>query len=130
MIHNQYTGEETRVEVDPDLRELFKDKSIFLKFPDTCPFFRHPPGSEHACCTVHASRPDICREYRCWRLLILNHQGGRVGRIRYGRTLCSAESHLNQLWASCIENLQEPDDRVWETKITRILTRNGFSVRK
>jgi uncharacterized protein len=130
LIYNQYTSEETSVEVDPDKRELFEDKSIFKKLPNTCPFFRHQPGSELAYCTVHLTRPEICRDYGCWRLLILNHQGRRVGRIKYIRTLCSEDSHLTSLWESCIEDHREPDDAVWETAMIKILTRNGFTVRK
>ena len=130
LICNQYTGEKTPVGIDPDKREIFEDKSIFAKLPDACPFFRFRPGSELACCTVYQTRPEICRDYGCWRLLILNHQGRRVGRVRYIRTLCSDDPHLTRLWESCIENLQEPDDAVWENGMIRILSRNGFTVRK
>jgi len=130
LLYNQYTGEKIPVEVDPGKREIFEDKSIFKDLPDTCPFFRFQPGSELAYCTVYHTRPEICRDYRCWRLLVLNHQGRRVGHIRYIRTLCSDDPLLTRLWSSCIENLQEPDDAVWESVMIRILTRNGFTVRK
>jgi len=130
LIYNQYTGEETPVEIDPDKREIFEDRSIFAKLPNTCPFFRHQPGSELAYCTVHLTRPEICRDYGCWRLLILNHQGRRVGRVKYIRTLCSDDSYLTTLWERCIENSREPDDAAWEAEMIRILTRNGFTVRK
>jgi Putative zinc- or iron-chelating domain len=130
LIHNNYTGEETAVSVDPDKRDLFMDKSIFKRLPNTCPFFRHQPGSEKTCCTVHLTRPEICREYRCWRLLILNHRGRRVGKIQYIRTLCSADPSLIKLWNSCIEDHREPDDRIWEDRMVGILTKAGYTVRK
>jgi uncharacterized protein len=130
LIYNQYTGEETPVTVDPDKRELFLDKSIFEKLPDTCPFFRHRPGGELAYCTVHLTRPEICQDYGCWRLLILNHRGRRVGRIKYIRTLCSEDTFLTKLWDSCIEDHKEPDDAIWEDTMIRILTKAGYSVRK
>jgi len=130
LIYNQYTGEEIPVEVDPDKREIFEDKSIFSTLPDACPFFRYQPGSELAYCTVHLTRPEICQDYRCWRLLILNHNGRRVGRIRCIRTLSSDDPHLTRVWELCIENNAEPDDAVWETGMIRILTRNGFTVLK
>ena len=130
LIYNPYTGEETPAEVDPEKREIFGDTSIFSNLPDACPFFRHQPGSDLACCTIHGTRPAICQDYGCWRLLILNHQGRRVGRIKNVRTLCSEDSHLTRVWESCIENSTEPDDAAWETGMISVLTRNGFTVRK
>jgi Fe-S-cluster containining protein len=104
--------------------------SIFEKLPHTCPFFRHRPGSEKAYCTVHLTRPEICRDYGCWRLLILDHRGRRAGRVKYIRTLCSEDTLLTRLWESCIENHREPDDKKWEDEMIRILRQAGYSVRK
>lgn len=130
LIYNNYTGEETPVTVDPDKRELFDDKSIFKRLPHTCPFFRHHTDSEKAFCTVHLTRPEICRDYGCWRLLILDHTGRRVGRIKFIRALCSDDALLTRLWESCIEEHQEPDDRKWEDTMIRILRNAGYSVRR
>ena len=118
------------VTVDPDKRGLFDDRSIFGKLPHTCPFFRHRPGSELAYCTVHLTRPEICRDYGCWRLLILDHRGRRAGRIKYIRTLCSDDTFLTELWEQCIEEHREPDDRIWEDRMIRILQKAGYSVRR
>jgi Fe-S-cluster containining protein len=130
LIYNQYTGEEIPVEVDPDKREIFEDKSIFETLPGTCPFFRRQPGTGLAYCTVHRTRPEICRNYGCWRLLVINPRGRRVGRIEYIRTLRSDDRYLTDLWDRCIENDQEPDDAAWESRMIRILARHGFTVRK
>ena len=130
LVHNRYTGEETPVEIDQDKIRLFEDKSIFQTLPNTCPFFRHEPGSEKAFCTVHLTRPEICRDYGCWRILILDHRGRRVGKIKFIRTLHSEDETLNRLWESCIEEHREPDDVIWETEMIRILTRAGYTVRK
>jgi len=130
LIHNKYTGEETEVAIDPDKIRLFEDKSIFEKLPNACPFFRHEPGSEKAFCTVHLTRPEICRDYGCWRLLILDHRGHRAGRIKYIRTLHSEDSILTRLWDTCVEEHREPDDAKWEEAMITILTRAGYTVRK
>jgi hypothetical protein len=118
------------VTVDPDKHELFDDKSIFEKLPDTCPFFRHQPGTALAWCTVHLTRPEICQDYGCWRLLILDHRGRRVGRIMNLRTFCSEDALLTKIWESCIEEHKEPDDRKWEETMIRILRNAGYTVRK
>lgn len=130
LMYNQYTGEETSVRIDPDKRDLFLDTGVFELLPNTCPFFRYYPGTEKACCTVHQTRPEICRDYRCWRLLILDPRGRRVGRIRSLRTLCSEDELLTRIWEECIEHIGEPDDRIWEDMMIRTLTRAGYSVRK
>lgn len=130
LVHNKYTNEETAVTVDPDKHNLFEDKSIFKKIPHACPFFRHHPGSDMALCTVHRTRPELCRDYGCWRLLILNHRGRRVGKIQYIRSLISDDPLLNRIWTDCIEPIRESDDLVWEDEMIRILLRAGFMVRK
>ena len=64
VVFNRYTNESNVVTVDAEKHALFDDKSIFTSLPEACPFFRHQPGSEKAFCTVHLTRPDICRDYR------------------------------------------------------------------
>jgi hypothetical protein len=130
LICNNYTGEETPVSIDPDKRDLFLDTGIFTSHPRACPFFRHQPGSEKACCTVHLTRPEICRDYCCWRLLILDHRGRRVGKIRYIRSLCLEDAFLTKIRDECIESIEDPDDRTWEDMMIRTLTRASYRVLK
>jgi len=130
LVNNQYTGEKTAVVVDQDKHHLFGDKSIFQKQPEACPFLRYQARDRKAYCTVHLTRPEICRDYGCWRLLILNSRGLRAGRIMYQRSFFSDDADLTRLWNDCIDTLTEPDDVVWEEKITRILIHAGYTVRK
>ncbi|MCK9579580.1 MAG: YkgJ family cysteine cluster protein [Methanoregula sp.] len=129
-IHNKYTNEDTLVTVDPDKHALFDDKTIFEKIPLACPFFRYQPGSDLAFCTVHHTRPEICRDYQCWRLLILNPRGRRVGKIPHIRSLVSDDPLLNRIWEDCVEHHNEPDDRRWEDAMITTLTRAGYTVRR
>jgi Fe-S-cluster containining protein len=130
LVNNEYTGEKTLVIIDHDKHHLFLDKSIFLEQPEACPFLRYQPADGKAYCTVHLTRPEICRDYGCWRLLILNSRGLRAGRIMYQRAFFSDDEDLTRLWKSCIDELTEPDDVKWENKITRILINAGYTVRK
>jgi hypothetical protein len=130
FICNNYTGEETSVSIAPDKRDLFLDADIFNSHPYACPIFRYQPDSEKACCTVHLTRPEICRDYGCWRLLILDHRGRRVGKIRYLRSLCSEDAFLTKIRDECIEHCEEPDDHIREDLMIRTLTRAGYTVRK
>ena len=130
LVNNQYTGEKTVVIIDPEKHNLFEDKSIFLEQPEACAFLRYHPEDRKAYCTVHLTRPEICRDYGCWRLLILNSRGTRAGRIMYQRVFFSDEDELTRLWRRSIDVLNEPDDGIWEEKIRAILTRAGYTIRE
>ncbi len=130
IVYNQYTSDETEVIVDPDKHELFLNKSIFAKLPEACPFFRHMPGSEKAYCTIHLTRPDICQDFSCWRMLILNHTGRRVGRVMFRRSLVTEDAFLNRIWEECIDPLPDTDDTLWDKKVVRIITQAGYTVRQ
>ena len=130
LVDNIYTGEKTLVIIDQDKHPLFFDKSIFQEQPEACPFLRYPSEDRKAYCTVHLTRPEICRDYGCWRVLILNSRGVRAGRIMYQRAFFSDDADLTRLWMMCIDPLTEPDDAIWDEEVTRILVNAGYSVRK
>lgn len=130
LVNNQYTGEKTAVSIDPDKHDLFTDSSIFLEQPEACPFLRYNQNDRKALCTVHLTRPEICRDYGCWRLLILNSRGIRAGRILYQRAFFSDDADLTRLWMTCIDHLNEPEDEIWDEKVTMILINAGYTVRK
>jgi len=129
LVKNQYTGERTAVAVDPDKIPLFCDKSIFLKRPEACPFFRYDCKSEKGYCTIHLTRPEICRDYGCWRLLILDSGGKRAGRIMCQRHLASEDSMLTRLFEDHINSLVEPDDAAWDDRVIHLLVAAGYTVR-
>jgi len=129
LVYNQYTGEKTAVAVDPDKILLFLDKSIFLKRPEACPFFRYEILSAKGYCTIHLTRPEICRDYGCWRLLILDSVGKRAGRIMCQRHLASEDEALTRLFEEHINNLVESDDAVWDDRVIRMLVKAGYTVR-
>jgi len=130
VVFNRYTNESDVVTVDADKHALFDDKSIFVKLPEACPFFRHQPGSEKAFCTVHLTRPEICRDYGCWRILIVNSTGRRVGRIMFSRYLCWEDPLVARIFEECIDPVNEPDDARWDKLVSRELTKRGYVVRK
>ncbi|PKG31830.1 YkgJ family cysteine cluster protein, partial [Methanoregula sp.] len=118
LVQNVQTLERSRVTVVPAMRDLFDDRGIFAVYPHACPFFRQEPRTRRACCTVHPTRPLICREYECWRLLILNHRGRRAGRVRYRRMLITDDTLLERIWNECCADRSPGDDRLWEDEIT------------
>ena len=129
LVKNQYTGEKTAVAVDPDKISLFNDTGIFRERPEACPFFRYDRASAKGSCTVHLTRPEICRDYGCWRLLILDSDGKRAGRIMSQRYLASEDEALTRLFEEHINHLVEPDDVIWDERLIRVLVAAGYTVR-
>jgi Fe-S-cluster containining protein len=129
LIRNRYTGETTAVAIDPDKAALFSDTAIFQERPEACPFFRYDRAQGKGYCTVHLTRPEICRDYGCWRMLILDSEGTRAGRIMGGRHLASENEALTLLFEEQINHLIEPDDTAWDDRVLRVLTAAGYTVR-
>ena len=130
LLYNQYTGDLQEVVLDNDKVELFSDTGTFEREPEACPFFRINASDGKGYCTIHATRPDICRDFSCWRLLVLDHAGRRAGRVMFIRTLVTEDPVLRNLWEGCIDTIDTPDDGLWEDRMIDTLARAGYSVRK
>jgi Fe-S-cluster containining protein len=127
-IRFSVTGEEQMVTVDPDWVGLFRSQDIGQIRPMACPFlmFREPG---HACCTVHNSRPDLCRRYTCFRVLILDGQGNHIGRVQDGsRFFSTMNTELRKLWQDKIEGVDIPDEAAWETHVADVFSRAGYRI--
>ena len=128
-IQNAYSGEYYSVSVPQSLRHLFIDTHIFSELPEACPFFRCNNQDGLWYCTVHLSRPDICREYGCWRFLILDPNGKRAGRVMGTRHLHAENTSLQKVWDEQVRTLKEPDDSIWDQKMCKIIQNAGFIIR-
>ena len=105
-------GEERIVSVDPDKRELFRDQRQGDKKSIACPFLRQR-APHRRICTVHASRPELCSMYLCSRILILNKDGKKAGRVSHGtRSFTTEDRTLLDLWCHTIQYTRIPDDEV------------------
>ena len=128
VIWFKITGEERRVWVDPDKHDLFVLQDIRKRRPMACPFLRETaPGS--AICTVHYTRPDLCRGYACFRILVLGTGGERLGRVvdasRYFTTM---DPELRARWDREIAGVAITDEALWEDHVEKTLTRAGYRV--
>jgi hypothetical protein len=76
-----------------------------------------------------ATRPELCRSYACFRILILGPDGKKAGRVPDGtRSLVTAESALLGLWDTEIRDAFLPGDDEWEECVEGIITRAGYRV--
>ncbi|KAF1078398.1 YkgJ family cysteine cluster protein [Methanogenium sp. MK-MG] len=130
IVYNYYSGDVKEVRVDADKTALFEDRSSLERLPEACPFLRFDTETGKAWCTVHQTRPDICRDYCCWRLLICDAQGRRAGRVLYQRTFLTDNAALGELWEQMKPKLFGLDDREWDDAVISILTKAGYRVRE
>jgi Fe-S-cluster containining protein len=130
VLYNNYTGDKNEVRVDPDKIALFEDVSSLEGHPHACPFLRFDREGGKAWCTVHLTRPDLCREYCCWRLLILDSQGKRAGRVMYQTTFLPDNDTLRRLWEEMEPNLSGLAGTEWDDALIRMLTASGYRVRR
>ncbi|HDR74220.1 MAG TPA: YkgJ family cysteine cluster protein [Methanoculleus sp.] len=129
VVHNYYTGEKDTVRVDPDKIALFEDKSSLEGLPDACRFLRFDENGK-AWCTVHLTRPEICRMYCCWRLLVLDANGKRAGRVMYQTMFVPDNDAISQLWDQVKPTLEGLSATEWDDTVIRILTEFGYRVRR
>ncbi len=127
-IRYMTTGEERTVIIDHDKRDLYAGQDILTLRPSACPFLRIRSPKE-VICTVHQSRPDLCRQYSCFRILFLDPQGRRAGRvIDASRYLVTTDAGLRRLWDDEISGAEIPDEKNWEEHVEKIMTRAGYRV--
>ena len=129
LFRNEYTGDTREVEVALPLRRLFLESKVPAHWQNPCPFLRLDQSRDLAFCTVHLTRPDICREYECWRILILDEEGRRVARVMERRYLCLEDEGLRGEWEEFHKSLDTPDDRVWDEAVIRFFRDRGLHVR-
>jgi Fe-S-cluster containining protein len=128
VLQNEYTGHQSIVTVDPDKHEFFLDQSIFEIHPDSCPFFRFRENDKKGYCTCHLTRPPICRDYNCWRILIQNSTGSRVGRVMGWRHLCAEDEHVKTIWSKHAQELSSLPDEEWDRSVVRLFQSYGYRI--
>lgn len=122
------TGEDRIVSLDPDKQDLFRLQEIKTVRPMACPFLRED-GNKKCVCSVHASRPELCRRYSCYRILVLDSGHNRVGRVaESSRYFTTTDARLRKIWDEEIANCIIPDEMCWEEHVEQILTVAGYRV--
>ncbi len=129
VMHNHYTGDADEVRVAPDMIALFGDRGSIEELPNACFFLRFDGETGKAWCTVHATRPAICREY-CCRLLVLDPQGRLAGRVTYQTALIPETEEFGRLWEQVQPALARFHGMEWDDAFIRILTAAGYRVRR
>lgn len=91
-----------------------------------CPFMRKKPDGNGIACAIYATRPQICREFRCYRMVIYNRDGHECGRIMGPGELKTADEPLAQIWKEEIALIPHNDDARWKNAVIAILAAHGY----
>ena len=125
LVHVQpeYADEVSRALLDQNQGSGAPEKKcIFL--------MKNPKGTGFAC-TIYPTRPPVCREFRCYRMLIHTREGQLVGRVIGQNEIRTADESLATIWKEHISHLphsHKPNkpDPGWTTKVLAILGQHGY----
>jgi Fe-S-cluster containining protein len=109
------TGELFFVHVQPEFAEEISDE--FSERSETtgdpaqkgCIFMRNNPAGKGFACAIYPSRPSICREFRCYRMLIHYIPTGELrGKVIGTSELRTGDEMLAAIWREKISSLPHP----------------------
>jgi uncharacterized protein len=96
-----------------------------------CVFSRKNPHGNGFICTIYPTRPPVCRDFRCYRMLIKNREGELAGKVIGQNELRSNDGNLVSLWKENVIHIphahrQNIHDPVWMSIVQDILARHGY----
>jgi len=122
------TGEEQIVSIDAEKRELSGLQDITAIPPMACPFLRETINKKFIC-TIHASRPGVCRQYSCYRILVMDADERMIGKVTGGsRSFLTSDETLRTLWNNKIAKVAFTNEKDWEERVEQTLVSAGYRV--
>ena len=92
----------------------------------TCRFLRKNHEGEGTVCAIYTSRPKVCRDFRCYRMLIRNREGEVCGRVIGKNTLRTEDTALEKLWDEQLAAIPYGDPKAWTKNIAEVLVKYGY----
>ena len=129
------TGDLFLAHVDVDfaeeISEKFSDSPASGSEIKPCPFLCRQKEGDGFSCAVYPARPRVCREFRCYRMLIFNPRGQRCGTVIGTQEINTSDEVLAKLWKEEIVGLPHAhppgaNDPEWVKNVTGILAVHGY----
>jgi uncharacterized protein len=97
----------------------------------SCPFLCRREDGNGSACACYATRPPVCREFRCYRVVISDGAGHPVGKVIGAGGISTADGALARLWKeqiASIPHVHPPggNDPAWVQRVTSILAAHGY----
>ena len=119
------------VQVDKAFREEIEEEYLaeetLRNGPEKrpCVFLRQEPGGGTTC-AIYATRPKVCRDFRCYRMLIFSRDGTACGKVIGKNTIRTEDPTLQNLWDETVAPLPTGDAAAWAEQVRAILTGSGY----
>ena len=95
-----------------------------------CIFLRRDPHGPGQVCAIYATRPRLCREFRCYHMMIFNSEGKSVGRMVGRADIQTSDPALARIWNEQVKLLPCPPspggDPAWVEQVQKILAAHGY----
>jgi len=97
----------------------------------SCPFLCKRPDGPGFSCAIYDNRPQVCREFRCYRMLVYDRDNRLVGRVIGAGEISTSDETLARLWKEHIAGIPHAhppgrNDPAWVKKVTAILAAHAF----
>lgn len=118
--------------VDPAYCEEIDDAFETGQDPDggpekkPCVFLRKNQQGEGNICAIYSTRPKVCRDFFCYRMIIYNPEGTVCGRVIGKNTIQTEDAGLEKIWVGLVATIPYGDPAVWVKNVTEILAENGY----
>jgi uncharacterized protein len=118
--------------VDPVFREEiaddFTESGTAPPGPEkkSCQFLRKDPDGEGMVCAIYASRPKVCRGFRCYRMIIRAREGTILGWVIGKNSIKTEDAVLENLWKEDVAKIPYGDSAVWTKAVAGILAEHGY----
>jgi uncharacterized protein len=92
----------------------------------SCGFLRKNREGEGTVCAIYATRPKVCRDFRCYRMIIRTREREICGRVIGKYTLITGDAVLERLWNAQVVAISPADPVAWEKNVAGILAEHGY----
>ncbi len=124
------TGERFIARIEEDYFGLFNDPVRAPRSARWCPFLRQNPGTDEYLCTIHTSRPHVCRAFVCCSMRIYAPDGSPIGTVKGRRSLVTEDEELRRRWGEAIAPIVTDDDAAWQERAQAVLAECGYRVER
>jgi Fe-S-cluster containining protein len=91
-----------------------------------CPFLKKNLSGDKFTCAIYATRPQVCKEFRCYRMLIYDRKGHECGRLMGTHDLRTTDKTLETIWKEAVAPISGPRDRKQDNQVIDILAAHGY----
>jgi Fe-S-cluster containining protein len=129
---NTITGAAFPVHVAPDFAEEIDEDvtSGAAASRPGCIFLHRNPKGPGFVCAIYPTRPRLCRQFRCYHMVIFNSRGESAGRMVGRADIQTADSLLAKIWNDEVKPRPSPaipdGDSAWVERVREILAEHGY----